>query len=1017
MPREDTLEIRTAITCTLLALVALHSLAGADAPGSKMMRARAENLAANPSFEGGAGAAPTGWTLEGSGVWATVAYRGKRSIAVTGNGKESSLWRAELELKPGATYLVGFWARGENASGGCIISGPDFANCDYGVEPQWKYHESVFVTPAQGDHYLRFGQWMVNGIVYFDDIALREVTPIHVRRQGLELGAGECVSARRYEATLVGDYEGGNYRRNLEAFNAAWNTNRWRMGEGSSITYRHDLGDVEQRSAAVTVELGFYESGSCLIEATNDGQNFVAVGEVGKESRTLPLPAQLFPARAIQVRLSAVRANRRDGDSAPGSFQITGYRYSAELSRPLPDMVGQTVYLQQTRRASDLTVAVESLGSLRPAPENEARIMLDSKRARDVKVSLVIGPTRTTRNITLKPGRTIAALPYSLSKAGALAILLKVTEGSRNVLYEARAAVSVPLLLGADYGRLISAGPLPVWWCGATYKVSTERPLPRVRGKTVRLAAARNEYEPFQLVVRPQRNLERMTVSATPLVGPRGAQIAAPEIRLVGYVNVVHPTDELGMPGLWPDPLPRYRGPLDVPADRNQPIWLTVYVPDDAAPGLYRGAVTISAGNQSVNTPVQLRVWDFALPKESAIRSGFGFSEEWAARYENLSGEALAATVDKYYRAFHSHRISPYTPMGGPTVKFDAGKATLDWTEFDRKAAYYLDELGFNSFSMPVQGLGGGTFYESAGAEIAGTKAGTPEYKQLMAQYLGGIQQHLEEKGWLHKAYIYWFDEPGAEQFEYVRGGMETLKEFAPKLNRFLTVRPVEQLYGAVNTWCVPVGVYDEKTCHQRQQAGDEIWWYLCCGPHAPFVGLFIDHPAVDFRTWLWMSHKYGVTGILIWHTNWWTSPTAFPEPALQNPYEDPMSYVSGYGVPAGARQFWGNGDGRLWYPSNRHVGDDKTPYTDGPVPSIRVELLREGIEDYEYFQLLKRLAARPGAPAEAKALLEIPKEIIADLTHYNFDPEPMMRHRAKVAEMIERLAGGPAARSSGGAR
>jgi hypothetical protein len=970
-------------------------------------RARAEIPAPDPSFEEGAGAAPAGWTLEGGGRWTSgIAHSGKRAIEAAGNGKESSFWRADLNLKPDTAYAISFWARGRTRAGGCIISGPEYANQDCPVVDTWTRYESFFRTPSADSHYLRFGQWMVDGEVYFDDIAIREVTPLHTRCEGAVLGDGESIRDGRYESAPISGDGRGSYSRNLADFTAAWNTNRWRMGQDNFIVYRHDLSDVPQRSAQVTVGLAFHQSGVCAVEASNDGVTYVKVGEVGVEGKTLSLPAGLFPARAIWVRLTATRATERSGDSAPGSFQITDYRYSAELNREVPDATGRTMYLQETRKADDLVVAVESIGDMRPAPGNRVRLAIETTRPREVTVSLAVGDSRTEKKARLRAGRSMVTLPYAVEKAGEYPVVLTVADERSEPLYEARTEVSVPILLAADYGELLSSGKLPVWWCGATYKVSAERPLPRRKGAAIRIAAARNEYEPFQVVVRGERGLTGVSVTASELVGRDGARIAPPEIRLVGYVNVAHPTDNLGMAGMWPDPLPRYTGPFDVPAGRNQPLWLTVYVPSDAPPGLYRGTVAVAAGGETVEAPVELRVWRFTLPQEPTIRSGFGFSAERVAQYENVSGDALQSTLDRYYRAFQSHRISPYCPMGGPEVEVADGTVTLDWTEFDRSAHYYLDELRFNSFRMPVQGLGGGTFHESAAAEFGGTKAGTPEYKQLMAQYLGSIQQHLEQKGWLDKAYIYWFDEPSDKQYEYVRGGMESLKEFAPKLNRFLTVRPVEPLYGWVNTWCVPVGAYDPKTCQERQQAGEEIWWYLCCGPHAPWVGLFIDHPAVDFRAWLWMSYKYGVTGVLIWQTNWWTSPTAFPDPELQNPYEDPMSYVSGYGVPVGTKQFWGNGDGRLWYPTNRHVGADKTPYTDGPVPSIRAELLREGIEDYEYFQLLQGLAGKPGAPAEAKALLEIPPEVITDLTHYNFDPEPMMRHRRKVAEMIERLGG-----------
>ena len=44
----------------------------------------------------------------------------------------------------------------------------------------------------------------------------------------------------------------------------------------------------------------------------------------------------------------------------------------------------------------------------------------------------------------------------------------------------------------------------------------------------------------------------------------------------------------------------------------------------------------------------------------------------------------------------------------------------------------------------------------------------------------------------------------------------------------------------------------------------------------------------------------------------------ASPSDYLQNPWEEAMSFVTGYGWPAGKQTGWGNGDGRLFYPPNR---------------------------------------------------------------------------------------------------
>ena len=83
--------------------------------------------------------------------------------------------------------------------------------------------------------------------------------------------------------------------------------------------------------------------------------------------------------------------------------------------------------------------------------------------------------------------------------------------------------------------------------------------------------------------------------------------------------------------------------------------------------------------------------------------------------------------------------------------------------------------------------------------------------------------------------------------------------------------------------------------------------------------------------------------------------------------------------------------------------GGGKTKYLEGPIPSIRWELLRDGIEDYEYLWLLRDEIRRVGARNYAP-LLEVPPDICTSLTEFTTAPEPIHAHRAKVAEAIERL-------------
>ena len=67
------------------------------------------------------------------------------------------------------------------------------------------------------------------------------------------------------------------------------------------------------------------------------------------------------------------------------------------------------------------------------------------------------------------------------------------------------------------------------------------------------------------------------------------------------------------------------------------------------------------------------------------------------------------------------------------------------------------------------------------------------------------------------------------------------------------------------------------------------------------------------------------------------------------------------------------------------------------PNGSMRLEILRDGIEDYEYFTMLERLD--PG-----NALLTVPQDVSKSLKSFTFRPEPIKAHRRRVAKEIERL-------------
>ena len=124
------------------------------------------------------------------------------------------------------------------------------------------------------------------------------------------------------------------------------------------------------------------------------------------------------------------------------------------------------------------------------------------------------------------------------------------------------------------------------------------------------------------------------------------------------------------------------------------------------------------------------------------------------------------------------------------------------------------------------------------------------------------------------------------------------------------------------------------------------------------------------------------------------------------------MGWVSGYDTKPGTKAAWGNGDGRFIYPPEAAAeAQPAQPVLDGPVDSIRWEMLRDGIEDYEYLAMLRRLLAAKGAKLTAAqrepydALLAVPEAITSSMTAFTKSPAPIEAQREAVARAIERLS------------
>ena len=497
----------------------------------------------------------------------------------------------------------------------------------------------------------------------------------------------------------------------------------------------------------------------------------------------------------------------------------------------------------------------------------------------------------------------------------------------------------------------------------------------------VTLSAAQGEFESAQLVFySPDAPLNHVRLSVSPLQHIAGfgeIPSEAVSIRPVGYVQTRQPDYEVSYVGWWPDPLTTDRTFM-VPQGLLAPIWLTVAVPADALPGEYRGTIEVlAAGETPRQVPLSVRVRNFALPKRGHLATAFDFYptrlekayREFYPNYYRRWRANLPELEERFYQRMLDYRLSPILNLD-PTQPMAVS----------RLEAYIKEGL-----TAVAIGPHGGSF-DNDWPEGAGLQDWTPAYRKFA--------EALRQQGWLGHAYVYAYDEPpfGKPHVQHVT---TMLKEADPALRTLVTFQDMpdprewtpQQL-----EWLKPIDIVCGRNVTLTPQQietlrglGKEVWMYVS-GPAPPYPTLALDYPAIAYRILPWMCWKYRVSGLLYWCVNFWRT----------DPWVEPMN-----------TEWQQNGNGSLFYPG-----------ADGPVDSIRLEALRDGLEDYEYLYLLRRLveeAERGGvgvgtAPddllAQARALLEVGDDLVRGFGAYTQDPVRLGGRREAIAEAIEELIG-----------
>lgn len=480
-----------------------------------------------------------------------------------------------------------------------------------------------------------------------------------------------------------------------------------------------------------------------------------------------------------------------------------------------------------------------------------------------------------------------------------------------------------------------------------------------------RIAAARGEYESFQIVAHGAPNgLTNVNVEVSDLKDAAGHTIPKSAFTLYRekYMQVTSSspnwkgTNQPMAPGWYADALIPFLNPatgkppegaalkavpFDVKAGNNQPIWVDLLVPRSAAAGNYTGTYTVTSAQGKYSGEIALKVWNFEVPVTPTLQSSFLF----------FTAGSRAA-----YEEMLRHKIFPtnVNPKDQPELAKEYGLGSIN--------------------TGPFSGADIGKCGMSPAPSVSA-------FKSLAASQHPGL-----------KLYNYSADEIGSCKNLY-----PTIKQWAANMHQagiknLITMSPNPGLYddgtgsgkSAVDIWVLlPVMHTKSKDrVDEVMKKGDEVWSYNTLVQDAYSPKWLIDFSPVDFRIQPgFISQTLKLRGMLYWRVDKWSS--------------DPWNNINNAGTFSSSNY---PGEGVLVYPG-KQVG------VPGVVASMRMKWLRDGIEDFDYVEILKKLGQEDVA-------MQISRSLGPDWTNWTRDPFAIMSAREKIGDLIDKAVSAKTAKS-----
>lgn len=531
-------------------------------------------------------------------------------------------------------------------------------------------------------------------------------------------------------------------------------------------------------------------------------------------------------------------------------------------------------------------------------------------------------------------------------------------------------------------------------------------------------SCVKNEYEGAQLLISAETEVTDIELTAGDLTC--GSDVLQKENFSVYGENcfaITEPenADSPYPPGIYPDgliPMSYWKaaGENKIPAGQTRGLWVTVYVPKETKAGLYTGSFTLTAGGKTQAVPVRVQVYDYTLTDEVTMQTLFLLRSDFTFTYGEL--DSTLDMMRAYYDFLLEYRLNAYNiPI----------ESVSDVTQFVDSVKEYYDNPKVSTYGLPSSSKGNGSvFYPTvAKAQVLALAEASTAGKNYLSKLvvkngdetdyiatLSGYESTYRTDINNNKKILLAFDAAAAEiladrekyanyiaNFDSAEAAAQAVREI-PIVDplcyaaTYLTARADNPAYpttfeGELLTttkiWCPKTEAVESEYLTAVQEAADkygaQLWWYTANIPTWPQPTYHIDTNPLSARVMSWMQRAYGITGNLYWAVT---------------------SVDAGDDVYSEAA--WPAGDGCLVYPGAKYGHY-------GPLPSMRLERMRDGMEEYELLGALEEkltaYAASKGTAFDGRSVLNTLYERLFTGAQAYDDPETFTAVRETLLKML----------------